>query len=496
VETPGARKRVFISYSRLEPDQRVAGQLYQALRDWHDVFYDVLIEPGEDWGQRIEQELQTADYFIVLLSEKSVAQEGVQGEIEIACEISRHNAGKPVIIPVRVQYEKRLPYALFMRLRRLQHFSWSGDSDTGRIVDRLRPAMQAGVAPAPVEAPASAGAPSPANAQASAQAPNPVKPLAAAAPAPTTAQPRPSRKAAVRFRLVRKIDFGQGLDSWRGETVCAAVTPDGSRMLSGSSASYVVRVWELATGVGLFALAFHNSGVHSLVVAPDGGLAISGGEDNTIRVWNQSSGKHVFSLKGHTGRVRALAVTPDGSRLISGSTDRTVRVWDLSAGAMISMLTGHVDEVRALAVTPDGGHAVSGSDDKTVFLWDLNAQRAILKCEGHTHWVMAVTSTADTIVSGSADKSVRGWDLRTGQEVFKLEGHTNNVRSAAVTPDGAYLLTGSDDRTVKVWDLRKRRQVGGFKCESECFSCSIARDGQTVLVAEAKRLCVLRLETA
>jgi len=43
--TPGVRKRVFISYSRLEPDERVAEQLYEALRGSHDV-YDCLIEPG------------------------------------------------------------------------------------------------------------------------------------------------------------------------------------------------------------------------------------------------------------------------------------------------------------------------------------------------------------------------------------------------------------------------------------------------------------------
>lgn len=145
--TPGVRKRVFISYSRLEPDERVAKQLYEALRGSHDIFYDCLIEPGEVWSQRIEQELNAAHYFVVLLSEKSIAQEGLQGEIEIACEMNKQNAGKPVVIPVRVRYDKRLPYDLFMRLRRIQHFNWSDDADTRLIADRLRTTMQAGVAP-------------------------------------------------------------------------------------------------------------------------------------------------------------------------------------------------------------------------------------------------------------------------------------------------------------------------------------------------------------
>jgi len=72
--------------------------------------------------------------------------------------MSKQNAGKPIVIPVRVRYDKRLPYDLFMRLRRIQHFNWSDDTDTRLIADRLRPTMQAGVAPrTPVDqAPAAA----------------------------------------------------------------------------------------------------------------------------------------------------------------------------------------------------------------------------------------------------------------------------------------------------------------------------------------------------
>jgi hypothetical protein len=42
-----------------------------------------------NWEHRIEQELQAADCFMALLSEKPINQDGLQGEIEIAHEIAK-----------------------------------------------------------------------------------------------------------------------------------------------------------------------------------------------------------------------------------------------------------------------------------------------------------------------------------------------------------------------------------------------------------------------
>ncbi len=52
------RSRIFISYKRgVEPDERIALEIYQALSQSHDVFIDQTMVIGTPWAERIEQEL-------------------------------------------------------------------------------------------------------------------------------------------------------------------------------------------------------------------------------------------------------------------------------------------------------------------------------------------------------------------------------------------------------------------------------------------------------
>ena len=44
------RARIFISYKRVEPDISVAGEVFKALSQQHDVFFDQIIPVGIRWG--------------------------------------------------------------------------------------------------------------------------------------------------------------------------------------------------------------------------------------------------------------------------------------------------------------------------------------------------------------------------------------------------------------------------------------------------------------
>ncbi|KAF8646088.1 hypothetical protein AX14_009113 [Amanita brunnescens Koide BX004] len=102
----------------------------------------------------------------------------------------------------------------------------------------------------------------------------------------------------------------------------------------------------------LMKLQGHRSTVNSLAFSPDGSKIISGSSDTTLRIWDASTGVEVLPpLRGHDDWVCSVAFSPDGSKIISGSFDETIRVWDASTGVeMLPPLQGHDDSIFSVKV--------------------------------------------------------------------------------------------------------------------------------------------------
>jgi hypothetical protein len=132
---------VFISYKRdIEPDEAVAHQVYEALREHHEVFIDQRILIGMDWVKWIEQKITESDFLVVLLTAHSIESEMVAGEIKLAHKLLKE-LGRPNILPVSLGFQGRLSYQLDAYLNRIQWAKWSGPSDTSRLIDELMRAI-------------------------------------------------------------------------------------------------------------------------------------------------------------------------------------------------------------------------------------------------------------------------------------------------------------------------------------------------------------------
>jgi WD40 repeat protein len=203
--------------------------------------------------------------------------------------------------------------------------------------------------------------------------------------------------------------------------------------------------------------------VSAVAVTPDGARIVTGSTDSTARVWDATTGVELLQLKGHTWPVNSVVVTPDGTRIVTGSGDQTARVWDAKTGAELLRLKGHTAAVNSVAVTPDATHIVTGSSDHTARVWDRKTGAEELRLKGHTDAVNSVAVTPDgtRIVTGSgpSDNTARVWDARTGAEWRQLKGHAGGVKSVAVTPDGTRVATGSEDKTARVWDARTEAEL-------------------------------------
>ena len=81
--------------------------------------------------------------------------------------------------------------------------------------------------------------------------------------------------------------------------------------------------------------------VQCVAISPDGRRVVSGSSDKTLKVWDVETGKCVATLEGHSAWVIGVAVFPDGQRVVSGSWDNTLKVWDLATGECLATLEGH-----------------------------------------------------------------------------------------------------------------------------------------------------------
>lgn len=141
--------RIFISYKRTtkpdEPDEPVALRIADELAALGQVFIDQKgIKLGQEWRKRIVAALRESNFFIVLLSARSVLSEMVLAEIKLADQLNRSSNGRPAILPVKLAYGEQLPYPLDAYLERFQFASWESNDDTDGLVAELKEAIGGG----------------------------------------------------------------------------------------------------------------------------------------------------------------------------------------------------------------------------------------------------------------------------------------------------------------------------------------------------------------
>jgi WD40 repeat protein len=85
----------------------------------------------------------------------------------------------------------------------------------------------------------------------------------------------------------------------------------------------------------------------------------------------------------------------------------------------------------------------------------------------------------------SAESDAQG---RSKIEIVPLIAHARDVRSAAFSSDGAYVLTGSDDGTLKLWDVATTRLVRTFAGhKGKVSAVALSRDGAYALSGSADK---------
>lgn len=210
-----------------------------------------------------------------------------------------------------------------------------------------------------------------------------------------------------------------GVESFRNASAdwasCAAVSPDGS-MLATGSIHHRLLVTEVATGGPVYVQDDHSGSVTAVAWSEDGKYLVTGSSDTSVKIRDASTGRTMATLHAVRSTVTALALSPDNRYLAAGAVDLSVRVFRLSDGQLHKVMFGHSLPIEAMAFHPNG-------------------------------WLFA---------SGSRDGKIGLWAASEGIGQLQIEASHRPILCLAFSPDGTLLAEGGLDRTARVWRLTVR----------------------------------------
>ena len=160
-----------------------------------------------------------------------------------------------------------------------------------------------------------------------------------------------------------------------------AFSPDGLRLVSGSSAGTVLAVAALS-GAGLWSTT--TGDVDDLAYSPDGTLIAVGTRFEGVRFLDAGSGAIVRTIAGaHSGSVTRVDFSADGSQLVTGGSDGLVKVWTVDDGTLVRTLSGGSGAVNALDLSGDDRFLLS-ADPTHLYLWDFAAGTVLASYDDET----------------------------------------------------------------------------------------------------------------
>jgi WD40 repeat protein/serine/threonine protein kinase len=307
----------------------------------------------------------------------------------------------------------------------------------------------------------------------------------------------------------------------------AAVSPDGTTLLTGSS-DHTARLWSVPEGKPQGGPLTHPTSVSGVAFAPDGRHLATAQRGGLIRLWELPAGNR-RDYRVPVGAPESFArLSRDGRFLLpSGESHRncplrSTQVVDLATGQRVGPLLEANGFILDATFSPDGRQvaaAVSrassskerwdqpGQQPGQLLVWDWRAGRlqhepvplpseprqldyspdgrqlAVLSAQGELVLIDPATGT-----------TLRQWQAHPfDRTVFDF------INNGAVRfgPDNRRLLTfGTDTNSARVWDALTGQLRHELKHEGKCCDVQFSPDGRLVATAAwDNRVCVWELGT-
>ncbi|MFI5456684.1 MAG: WD40 repeat domain-containing protein [Isosphaerales bacterium] len=321
---------------------------------------------------------------------------------------------------------------------------------------------------------------------------------------------------------VARPDFGG-----REGFACLAFTPDGTRVVAGSSYDATVFIWQIQDGRLLRTIpsahgnpvTMHmNPSLNCAAVTPDGRRIMSVGQTtkpieqtklqygsknvtmSEVRFWDIATGQRVADYHGDEDFGFGFgALSRDGRRVAMADFSR-LRILDAATGRAEQTIALPGSWGRRPAFSPDGT-LVAMPIDNTIGLFEVSTGRRLHHDESTPVGFVvsaAWSPSGDRLVIGNADGFVRVWDAATGKliwhkllaPVISRSGWNAHPAFVSFSRDGKLVVAaGQRDDPVKydhgivaIYEAASGRTVRE-SFQKEIRWAALAPDGRMVVVA-------------
>ena len=280
-------------------------------------------------------------------------------------------------------------------------------------------------------------------------------------------------------------------------------------------------VWEGTPLAGRVIHTAPHGRVHVARPTLDGSLIAIGSDDGDLRVVRRD-GSPLASLPGHAGDVQAVAWSPDGAWLVTGDDHGNLLLWPKGQGPGKKLETGP-SAIGAVTFSESGREVIAGDHAGNIWMWTLTTGARRATATGTD--IVAAWSDGERLISADVEGVVRTWtataaalvpersvatQLKTKRAVFAAHGawvvlggvggavtrvegtnietlglHHAQVRSLAISPDGAWIAAGGDDGSLVIRDRSGARTLTLRGHDGRIRHLAFAREGLVLLSSDS-----------